>query len=92
MPKANSRQHAPYLPFDYTENETRALKALAAGTANEGQQKTALSVIVNKICKTYDLPYFPDSVRDSDFAQGKRFVGLQIVKHINLTTEGKQDA
>lgn len=83
---------APYLPALLDSIDSGAIKALATGTANEGQQTRALSVIVNKLCGTYDLPYYPDSARDSDFAQGKRFVGLQIIKELNLPTPPQGDA
>lgn len=67
-----------------------AVKALAAGNANEGQQQRALDWIVRTLCGTYDLTYRPDSDRDSVFAEGKRFVGLQLVKQMKLTTTAKR--
>jgi hypothetical protein len=32
------------------------------------------------------LSYRPQSERDTSFAEGKRFVGMQIVKQLKLTT------
>jgi len=52
-----------------------------------------MSFIVNQICGTYDLSYRPDSDRDTAFAEGKRMVGLQLVKFskINIAAlRGKQ--
>ena len=69
------------------ENVTYAVKALAKGIANEGQQKTALDWIVKDLCKTYDLSYRPDSDRDTCFAEGKRFIGLMIIHEININPE-----
>jgi hypothetical protein len=62
-----------------------AIKALATGTANAGQQKRALDWIITKACGTYDMSFRPgaDGERETAFAEGKRHVGLQIVKHIN---------
>lgn len=76
----------PWKPIAYDEADTAAIKALAAGNANEGQQRRALAWIVNRVAGTYDMSYRPGSERDSVFAEGRRFVGLQIVKQINLTT------
>lgn len=61
-----------------------ALKALTAGSASEGQQKRALNWILNVACGIADTTFYPDSQRDSDFASGKRFVGLEIVALINM--------
>jgi hypothetical protein len=52
-----------------------AIKALAAGNANEGQQQRALHWIVHTLCGTYDQPYRPASERDTIFACAKMFVG-----------------
>jgi hypothetical protein len=77
-----SRQ--PWHPVPYDKDDVYALKSLATGTANEGQQKHAIKYIVEAIAATYDETYFSDSERNSAYAQGRRFVGLSIVKLINL--------
>lgn len=59
------------------------MQALQRGDATPDQQRRALHFIVHSLCGTYDATYFPDA-RDSDFAQGKRWVGLQLVKLLNL--------
>ena len=64
-----------------------AFKAIATGTASDRQQKIALAWLINDCCGTYDVTYFPDSERNSSFAQGKRHVGLQVVKMVNLPAE-----
>lgn len=61
-----------------------ALKALAVGSASEGQQKRALNWILNVACGIGDTTFYPDSQRDSDFASGKRFVGLEIAALLNM--------
>lgn len=71
-------------PPDYAFNEIAAFQALAGGTASEGQQKMVLDWIINGAANTYDLSFDPESDRNTSFAEGRRFVGLQIVKMLNL--------
>lgn len=77
--------HQPWHPAPYDPDgaDTMAIKALAAGKASEGQQKRALDWIIKTLCGTYDLSFRPgpDGERDTAFAEGKRHVGLQLVKH-----------
>lgn len=72
-------------PYDPDGADTMAIKALFAGNASEGQQKRALKWIIEQACGTYDLSFRPgaDGERETAFAEGKRHVGLQLVKHIN---------
>jgi hypothetical protein len=73
----------PWLPPDHDEASIYAVRALANGTANDGQQKTAwayLMYMTGASEEFADLSYRPASERDTAFAEGKRFVGLQIRK------------
>lgn len=56
-----------------------AVKALAAGTANEGQQKRAVEWILFDLCRLRD-PSFEDGEKPLKSAhnEGRRFVGLMI--------------
>lgn len=75
------------MPAAYDRADVLALKALAAGVANEGQQRRALDWIVNRAAQTYDLSYRSDADggdRETAFAEGRRFVGLSAVKLINM--------
>jgi hypothetical protein len=84
----------PHTPSPCDAQDVYALKALAAGSASEGQQKRVLNWILNQCCGVPDNTYYPESERDSVFASGKRFVGLEIVALINMPTnklEGKLD-
>jgi hypothetical protein len=51
---------------------------------------------VEHACSTYDLSFRPQSQRDTDFAEGRRFVGLQLVKltkiNLALLKRGSDDA
>jgi len=76
----------PWEPPPADEQDVRAIKALAAGVASEGQQRIALAWIINRAAGTYDLSFRPgpEGSRLTDFAEGKRFVGLQLVRLINI--------
>lgn len=61
-----------------------ALQALSRGEANPEQQKLALQYIINNVCLTYDMPYRPESSRDTDFLLGRMYAGQQIVKLLKI--------
>lgn len=82
--RKRSSDRRPWKPSPCDKADVYALKALASGEASEGQQKRALNWILNVACGVRDTTFYPDSQRDSDFAQGKRFVGLEIVALVNL--------
>ncbi len=79
----------PWFPVNWSEhiNSVYALKAVQAGEANADQQRQALDFIVHVISKRYEIPYFPDSDRDSAFASGRLFVGEQILKILSLKAD-----
>jgi hypothetical protein len=63
-----------------------AIKAMAEGEATADQQKRALEAIIYRIACSDDLSYRADDhggERDAAFAEGKRYVGLQIKKLIH---------
>lgn len=74
-------------PPDWTSADVYAMRALRTGTASEAQQKRALDWIIQLAARTYDVSYSPASDRDTSFAEGRRFVGLQIVKLLNMPAE-----
>jgi hypothetical protein len=77
-------RHKPWIPPAYELADATAIRALRDGTATPDQQKRAVAYIVNTLAGTYDLSYRPTSDRDTAFAEGRRFVGLQVVKLMNL--------
>ena len=64
------------------KEKIRALQAVWSGTANEGQQMTAITFIINDLCARAENQYYP-SERDTTFALGKKHVGDHIVGAIN---------
>jgi hypothetical protein len=81
---ADSRALMGSLAATYDEAEIAAVKAVAAGNASAGQQKLALDWIVNKAARTYDEPFLPGQHDVTLNLLGRRSVGLQIVKLVNL--------
>lgn len=73
-----------WLPVPYELADASALQALQTGTADAGQQRRALDWIINQAAATYEMPYRPESARDTDFMLGRVFVGQQIVKMLKL--------
>lgn len=79
-------QAKAYVPAGYTKPDVYAIKALQNGIATPEQQKAALWWIINICADTYGMsfrPGGPEGQRETDFAEGKRFVGNQIVKLVN---------
>lgn len=79
-------EHAPWKPVDYDLADAGAIQALHRGEASPDQQQRALKWIIERASGTYDLSYHPgtEGQRDTDFAEGRRFVGLQLVKMVKL--------
>lgn len=80
------------VPFEAADIE--ALRALERGDCPAHLQKRALDWIIRKAAGTYELSFSPDDERLTSFAEGRRFVGLQMIKLLNLnpdafTTEGR---
>lgn len=79
-------QGSPWLPIGYELADVDALRALAAGMASKDQQLRAMQWILLKASDRLGMSYFPggeEGRRNTDFMEGRRFVGNQIVKMIN---------
>lgn len=78
-----------YHPAPWELHEAAAIQALFAGNATPDQQRTALKWILDGACNLYDLSYRPGpgGERDTALAEGRRLVGLQIVKLSRLNLE-----
>lgn len=75
------------MPVGYEASDIEAVKALAKGEARPDQQVRALEWIIKTAAGTYEMSFRSDAdggERETAFAEGRRFVGLQLVKLINL--------
>jgi len=82
----NKKENAapvPYLPATWEPQDATALQCLVEGKATAAQQKRAMNWIIYGASNCYDLEYRNDS-RDHAFASGRRFVGLQMIKLLQL--------
>lgn len=87
MTKNNAGLHSePWASTPWAKGDAYALKAVAEGIASEHQQKRAMGWIMHA-CGIRDLSFRPDNARATDFAEGKRFVGLQIAKLVHLPAD-----
>jgi hypothetical protein len=77
----------PWHPADYTEADIFAVQAWAAGIASKEQQQRAFQWVTQKACRVADLPWFPGALegqRATDFANGRKFAGHQVLKLLAL--------
>lgn len=73
-----------WLPFEWEQPDAHCLQALQRGEADAQQQRRALDVIVNKLAGTYEETFVPRENETSSYLQGRRSVGLQIVKLLKV--------
>lgn len=80
------KPNGPWLPSNYNLTVAAAIQAWSRGEATPEQQIATAKYVVEVLCRTYDLSFRPESDRETAFAEGMRWVGLQIVKltKINL--------
>jgi len=84
---ARRPQGGALTPAPWTDADAYAAKAVATGIANDAQQKRFMSWLINLAAQTYDVSFSPESDRETSFAEGRRFVGLQVVKLLNMPAE-----
>lgn len=85
----------PHLTANWELADASALQALHRGDADAQAQQRALKWIIESGCATYDLSFKPgeDGRRETDFAEGRRFVGTHIVMMLkaNLSLLRRKD-
>ena len=84
----------PWTPVEFSKYDASAIQALARGEASDRQQQRALNWILNNLCELHGLSYRPDEGggdRGTAFAEGKRFVALQICKVINTNLDNLKE-
>lgn len=71
-----------YSPVPIDKTTAIALQAIMQGKANAVQQQRVMSWIIFDVSNYYDLSWRPgpDGDRETSFAEGRRFVGAQIIK------------
>jgi hypothetical protein len=90
--KPKAPEGAPWKPYEYTDEDAGAVRALFRGQAMEHQQLRVIEILKH-ISGAYDLSYRPgeEGRRDTDFAEGKRFVWLQLLKPTKLVPTTARD-
>lgn len=73
-------------PPDYEPADAYAFQALARGDASPELQKRALRWLIEKAAASYDLSFSHENHSLTDFAEGRRFVGLQVIKLLQIDT------
>lgn len=75
-----------WAPPEWDIADAGALQALARGDADEHAQRRALKFIIENLAGTYQPSFRPgaDGERLTSYAEGRRYVGMQIVKSLSL--------
>ncbi len=74
----------PWHPAEWDEFDASAIQALARGDANDQQQRRALQWIVEKASMVGDQSFVPGQADVVAFIEGRRSVGNQIRKLVNI--------
>lgn len=80
----------PMLPAAYDDKDITALRAVAAGKANDEMQKRAMAWILYA-SRVYENVFHPDPHLQT-YLNGGRRVGLEVVKLINMRTRNQSDS
>lgn len=78
------KKHNPLNPPTWEIADASAFQAMQRGEATPEQQQRVLDWLVHRACRTYDVTYEPGSYDATAFSEGRRFVGLQIVKMLKI--------
>ena len=79
----------PWLPVEYEPADIGSMQALARGEAEPHQQQRALRWIVRTASDWAGIAYHTDP-HDTAFANGRRFVGVQIQKLVDMPAAAKE--
>lgn len=74
----------PCFKAPYGKPDVAAIQALEKGDASPEQQKRALQWVIECGAMTYQDVYSRDSEQDTAFMNGRRFVGLRVIKLLKL--------
>ena len=79
--RPKSRPDRPWQIPRIDDADIFALQAIANGIASNAQQRRAYDYVIRALCETDRMTFWPggeDGKRATDFAEGKRWVGLQL--------------
>jgi hypothetical protein len=82
-------QHPPWKAVTASEPEAAAVRALAAGTATEDQQKRVLDFFMRRVCDIEGISYRPGDTHSTAFNEGRRFCGKQIINILKQPKESQ---
>lgn len=74
--------------------EVAAIRALAEGGADEHQQRAAFRFILSRLCGLDTMSFWPggeDGKRATDFAEGRRWVGIQLRRIVKSLVPERYD-
>lgn len=85
----------PWMSANYDAADAAAIQALIRGDATPEQQQRGMKWIIETASGVYDQSFRPggeEGRRNTDFAEGKRFVGNSIIKlnRLNLSSIGRE--
>jgi hypothetical protein len=94
MARAPTKPREPWHPAEWEVADAGAIQALHRGDASPEQQKRALEWIIHRAASTYEASFYPANARVTDFMEGRRSVGNQVIKLLKLNlgafrTDGK---
>lgn len=80
----------PLTELNKHPSEVAAIRALAEGGADEHQQRMAFGFILSRLCGVDAMSFWPggeDGKRATDFAEGRRWVGIQLRRIVKLVPD-----
>lgn len=89
---STQKKAPPYFRCEYDIPVVAAVQAMQRGEATPDQQKQLLNWIINQAAATYDISFQLDGDRFTNFAEGRRFVGAQLVKLLHLNVSALRKA
>ncbi len=76
-----AKKHAPpHFRCDWDIPTAAAVQAIIRGEASPDQQRQAMNWVINQACGTYNTSFSEHGADATAFAEGRRFVGTNIVK------------
>lgn len=82
----------PHLRCDYDIPVVAAAQAMVRGEATADQQRGFMNWLINVAAGTYNQSFMESGDRETVFAEGRRFVGLQTVKLTKLSLNALRKA